>query len=94
MYVDFSNLDLIPKVLEQLQILRNDLALLQNKNKIDLSKLYNVAKYLNVSKPTVYNMIDDGRFQQNIHYKKQINKNKVRIVFVESAIINYKKESM
>lgn len=39
MYVDFSNLDLIPKLLEELQILRNDLALLQNKNKLDLSKL-------------------------------------------------------
>lgn len=94
MYVDFSNLDLIPKLLEELQILRNDLALLQNKNKIDLSKLYNVAKFLNVSKPTIYNMIDDGRFQQNVHYKKQINQNKVRIVFVESAIIKYKKESL
>uniref|UniRef100_UPI00404737F4 helix-turn-helix domain-containing protein n=1 Tax=Aliarcobacter sp. TaxID=2321116 RepID=UPI00404737F4 len=93
MNIPYENLDLIPNILNQLQQLTNEIAQLKSqKKKIDLTKLTNVSKYLNVSKTTIYNMIDDGRFKQNIHYKKHINNNSVKIIFVESAIIKYKKE--
>ena len=94
MIIDLKGLDLIPILLEKIEQLQNDFNSFVNiKEKKDLSKLMNVSKYLNVSKPTIYNMINDGRFKQNIHYKKTINKHSVKIIFVESAIIKYKKET-
>lgn len=94
MVIDLKSLDLIPILLEKIEQLQNDFnSFVDVKQKIDLSKLINVSKYLNVSKPTIYNMINDGRFKQNIHYKKVINENSVKIIFVESAIVKYKKET-
>lgn len=43
---------------------------------------------------TIYNMLEDGRLKENIHFKKQMLRNKVKIVFVESAIIKYKSENL
>lgn len=93
MIIELENLKLIPQLLEELKQVKEDLSnLTKTKQIIDLTRLKNVCNYLNVSKPTIYNMIADGRLKQNIHYKKQINKNSVKITFVESAIVKYKKE--
>lgn len=87
-----AKLDLIPILLDKVNHLENLVISLTNKNSyIDLTKLENVSKYLNVSRKTIYNYIDDGRFKENIHYKKVLNKNSVRIRFIENAIINFKK---
>lgn len=91
MIISYENLDLIPKLLDKLESMQCQLNQLSNiEKKIDLTKLGNVAKYLNVSKATVSNFIKDGRFKENVHYKKIINKKMINYIFVESAIIKYK----
>lgn len=94
MLIDLSNLDLIPQLLQELKDLKQEILNYTNKNKPKLTTLTNVAKYLKVSNMTVYNMVDDGRLKENIHFKKQMLKNKVKIVFVESAIMKYQKENL
>ena len=94
MVIDLRNLELIPQLLEEVQSLKYELSNIANKNKPKLTTLTDVAKFLNVSKMTIYNMLDDGRLKENIHFKKQMLKNKVKIVFVESAIIKYQKENL
>ena len=94
MLIDLSNLDLIPQLLQELKDLKQEILNYTNKNKPKLTTLTNVAKYLKVSNMTVYNMVDDGRLKENIHFKKQMLKNKVKIVFVESAIIKFQKENL
>lgn len=95
MIISYENLDLIPQLLQKIEKLENDFnSFVNSSSKIDLTILKNVSKFLSVSKPTIYNMIQDGRFKQNIHYKKLFYKNSVKIVFVESAILKYKKEKL
>lgn len=94
MLLDLTNLNLIPQLLQEVKELKQELSNYANKNKPKLTTLTNVAKFLNVSKMTVYNMVEDGRLKENIHFKKQMLKNKVKIVFVESAIIKYQKENL
>lgn len=94
MIIPYENLELIPQLLEEIKTLKDEILNLTNKNKPNLTTLTNVAKYFDVSKMTVYNMLEDGRLKENVHFKKQILKNKVKIVFVESAIIKYQKENL
>ncbi len=94
MVLDLTNLELIPQLLKEVKELKQELSNYTNKNKPKLTTLTNVAKFLNVSKMTIYNMLEDGRLKENIHFKKQMLKNKVKIVFVESAIIKYQKENL
>lgn len=91
MFVHYENLELIPALLDKLNYLTLQFAQFQNeKDKIDLTRLCNVSKYLNVSKATIFNYIKDGRFKENIHYKKILSKKVVKYIFVESAIIKLK----
>ncbi len=94
MIIDLKNLDLIPQLLQELKELKQEISNITNINKPKLTTLSNVANFLNVSKMTIYNMLEDGRLKENIHFKKQMLKNKVKIVFVESAIIKYKSENL
>ena len=94
MIISYENLDLIPQLLQEVKDLSQKLNDYTNKTKPKLTTITNVAKYLNVSKVTIYNMLDDGRFKENVHFKKQMLKNKVKIVFVESAIIKFQKENI
>jgi predicted DNA-binding transcriptional regulator AlpA len=92
MQVAFQNLDLIPKLLEKIDSLENQIKSINNtlQVKYDLTRLKDVCLYLGVSRKTIYNYIDDGRFKQNIHYVKTIKNNNVTFSFVESAIIKFK----
>lgn len=94
MIIDLKNLDLIPQLLQELKELKQEISNYTNTNKPKLTTHTKVAKYLNVSVMTIYNMVDDGRLKENIHFKKQMLRNKVKIVFVESAIIKYKSENL
>ena len=94
MIIDLKNLDLIPQLLQEVKELKQKLNDYTNKTKPNLTTITTVAKYLNVSKMTIYNMLEDGRFKENVHFKKQMLKNKVKIVFVESAIIKFQKENI
>jgi predicted DNA-binding transcriptional regulator AlpA len=94
MLISYENLDLIPQLLEEVMDLKQKLNDYTNTTKPNLTTISTVSKYLNVSKVTIYNMLEDGRFKENIHFKKQILKNKIKIIFIESAIIKYKKENI
>jgi hypothetical protein len=91
MHVQLENLELIPTLMDKIENLTIQISQLANvKNKVDLTKLLNVSKYLNVSKSTIFNYMKDGRFQENIHYRKILNKKVVKYIFVESSIIKFK----
>ncbi len=92
MLIDLKNLDLIPQLLQELQILKDEIKRVNLKldRRYDLSRLRDVSIYLGVSIKTIYNYIDDGRFKQNVHYMKTIKNNNNKITFVESAIIKFK----
>ena len=91
--VDFSVLGLLPKMAEEIANMQNKISSLEQqlKPKYDLSKRAGVKAFLDISDGTLNNMIKDGRFKQNIHYKKQINGKKIMITFVEDGILSYKK---
>lgn len=92
MILDLTNLGLIPKLLEEIKYLQNEIQKINVKidRKYDLSRLRDVSIYLGVSIKTIYNYIDDGRFKKDIHYTKTIKNNNIKITFVESAIIKFK----
>ena len=91
--VDFSSLDLIPKMLEKMEEMQSELIELrqQLKPKYDLTKRAGVKAFLDISDGTLNNMMKDGRFKENIHYTKQIKGKKIMISFVENGILAYKK---
>jgi hypothetical protein len=91
MNIPYENLELIPQLLHKLNNLEYQLKqLTKQKSTIPLTKVSQVANYLNVNKLTIYNMIKDGRLLENIHYKKEILNNKLKYTFIENAIIKYK----
>ena len=93
-YEAFGNLELIPKLLEQLESLNSKVSKLEDEfiEQLDLTKRAGVKKYLNISDSTIYQMINDGRFKQGVHYKKTLKGKRVKITFVESAIVNFKEK--
>jgi hypothetical protein len=91
MNISYENLELIPQLLHKLNNLEFQLKqLTKQKSTLPLTKVSQVANYLNVNKLTIYNMIKDGRLLENIHYKKEILNNKLKYTFIENAIIKYK----
>ena len=92
--VDFSVLQLIPKLLEQMQELQNEVTELKQNlaPKYDLTKRAGVKAFLNISDGTLNNMIKDGRFKKSFHYRKEIKGKTIKITFVEDGILAYKKE--
>ncbi len=74
--------DLILKKIEQIEK--------QLQGKQDLTKRANVKEYLCISEGTLNNYMKDGRFKPGVHYNKEFKGLKSKIVFIESAIINFK----
>ena len=92
MEISFENLNKIVDILEKLDSLNSKILNIENRlaPKLDLTKRDGVKKYLDISDSTLYQMMNDGRLKQNIHYKKTINGKRVNITFVESAIVGFK----
>ena len=90
----FENLDKIIDILEKLDSLNSKILNIENRlaPKLDLTKRDGVKKYLDISDSTLYQMMNDGRLKQNIHYKKIIKGKRVNIIFVESAIVGFKEK--
>ncbi len=91
MEISFENLKKIDTILEKIEHLENKINTLSNNTKLDLSGVSSVSKYLGVTNKTIYNYIDNGIFKEYVHFKRVLNKNSVRIRFIENAIINFKK---
>ena len=94
MEISFENLNKIIDILEKLDLLNSKILNIENRlaPKLDLTKRDGVKKYLDISDSTLYQMMNDGRLKQNIHYKKTINGKRVNIIFVESAIVGFKEK--
>jgi len=89
-----ETLALIPSLLDEVRELKEEVKILNQelRKKTDLTKVKNVAEYLDKTPPTIYNYISDGRFKLNVHYRKEIKRGKPKIVFIESAIEQFKRE--
>lgn len=92
--IDFSVLKLLPTIYKQIETMQNKIFNLEQQltPKYDLTKRAGVKAFLNISDGTLNNMIKDGRFKQNFHYKKEIKGKTIKIIFVEDGILAYKKE--
>jgi predicted DNA-binding transcriptional regulator AlpA len=92
MEISFENLKKIDTILEALNLLNSKILNLENRlvPKLDLTKRNGVKKFLDISDSTLYKMINDGRLKQGVHYKKTLKGKRVNIIFVESAIVNFK----
>jgi hypothetical protein len=92
MNFSFENLDKIIDILEKLDSLNSKILNIENKltPKLDLTKRDGVKKLLNISDATISNYINNGKFKQGIHFNKIIKGKKIKIIFVEDAILDFK----
>ncbi|WP_418186583.1 hypothetical protein [Aliarcobacter lanthieri] len=92
--VDISTINLIPKVLEEMQNLKQDIQELkqQLQPEYNLSKRNGVLKYLNISDSTISKYIKEGTFKEGYHYYREIKGRKSIITYVSGAIEEFKKE--
>lgn len=92
---NLENLKLLPTLLKKLQLLEDKLNKIENSfsNNLDLTKRKNVRIFLNISESTLINIMKDGRFKPGVHYIKTIKGKRTKIEFIESAVIQYKKDN-
>jgi hypothetical protein len=92
MEISFENLKKIDTILETLNLLNSKIINIENKltPKFDLTKRDGVKKLLNISDATISNYINNGKFKQGIHFNKTIKGKKIKIIFVEDAILDFK----
>ena len=92
--IDFSGLDLLPKMLDKLEYLESKLENIEKniQPKYDLTKRDGVKKYLNITDGTISNYIKQGCFIRGYHYNREIKNNRSIITFVSGAIEEFKKE--
>ncbi len=92
--VDFGVLDLLPKMLEKIESMENEIIELkqQLKPKYDLTKRAGVMKYLNISNSTLNKYMKEGTLREGYHFYRQMKQSKSIITFVSGAIEEFKKE--
>lgn len=88
MYESLTNDDLLKLILKKLDNLENEVSLL--KGNLDLTTRSGVRKFLSISDSTIAVMLKDGRFKEGIHFIKELKGKKAKIVFIESAIKDFK----
>ncbi|MFX4252029.1 hypothetical protein ACOL21_04190 [Aliarcobacter butzleri] len=90
--VDFDVLKLIPEMLEEMKKLKKEVIELKQhiKPEYDLTKRADVMTYLNISESTLDRHIRMGVFKQGYHYHREIKNNKSIIIYVSSAIEEFK----
>lgn len=82
---DFKNLALIPALLKQVEEMNN----IMKKMIPPITTKKEVAKFLDKSERTVNNYIERGILKEGHHFYR---KNGKILVFVESAVIEFRKE--
>lgn len=85
MNIQYENLDLIPELYKLIVKLSKDIEVLKS-YKPNLTKATEVYNFLDISKTTLYDLINKGSLKENIHYSKRNGK----IIFIEDAIVKYK----
>lgn len=81
----FENLELIPKLLIQIELIAERMAKLAP----PLTSKKEVAKFLNKSERTINNYIEQGLLMENYHFYR---KNGKILVFIEDAILKFRDE--
>ena len=90
MLLDFSSLELIPKLFEKINNLENEIKIIKNAvvPELDLTKAKGVTAYLDISKSTLDRKIREGEFKKGIHFiQDAIGENKK---YIPEAIKQYK----
>lgn len=92
--VDFEVLKRIPDILKLMESMQEELHELKQyvKPKYDLTKRDGVKKFLEIGDATLSTMMKDGRLKQGVHFTKAIKGKKIRITFVEDAILDFKEK--
>ena len=89
--VDFSNLDLIRKVLEKIEFLELEIKVIKNSvvPELDLTKAKGVMAFLGISKSTLDRKIREGEIKKGVHFIQDgIGENRR---YIPTAIQEYKK---
>ena len=89
--VDFSNLDLIPKLLEKIEFLEQEIKVIRNAvvPELDLTKAKGVMAFLGISKSTLDRKIREGEIKKGVHFIQDgIGENRR---YIPTAIQEYKK---
>lgn len=91
--LDFSSLDLIPILLDELKLLKKEIEVIKLSvvPNLDLTKAKGVMAYLDISKSTLDRKVREGEFKKGIHYiQNKIGENKR---YIPEAIKQYKQQS-
>lgn len=89
--LDFSGLSLIPKLLEKIEFLEQEIKVIKNSvvPELDLTKAKGVMAFLGISKSTLDRKIREGEFKKGIHFiQNGIGENRR---YIPTAIQEYKK---
>ena len=91
--LDFSSLDLIPILLDELKLLKKEIEVIKLSvvPDLDLTTRDGVKKYLGITESTLAKKMQSNDLINGVHYKREINGKKTKITFVELAIKNYKR---
>ena len=94
MLLDFSSLELIPKLLEKITNLENEISIIKNHVVLeyDLTTRKGVKQFLGITESSLSKKMKNQELVCGIHYIREINGNKHKITFVELAIKKYKRE--
>ncbi len=92
--INFEVLKNIPDILKTLHSMQKEIEELKQyvKPKYDLTKRDGVKKFLEIGDVTLSTMMKDGRLKQGVHFTKAIKGKKIRITFVEDAILDFKEK--
>ena len=92
--VDFEVLKLIPKMMEEMQCLKQEVTELKQhiKPKYDLTKQSGVLKYLEISESTLSKYRATGALREGYHFHRELKGSKTIITYVSGAIEEYKRE--
>ena len=92
--VDFSALELLPKMFEKMISMESEIAELKEAAipKLDLTKRAGVRAFLDISDSTINTMMNDGRLKIGIHFTKELKGKRTIITFVDSKIRELKEK--
>lgn len=92
--IDFESLNLIPQLLKKMEALEDELKEIKKEvvPELDLTKRKDVKKYLGIQEGSLKYKIESGIFKEGVHFKRVIKNKKPMIIFVESAIREYKEK--
>jgi hypothetical protein len=89
MNISLENLELLPRILEELEKLNGRLDAVSISS--ELRTGVQVQKYLDVSKSTLHNLVHSEKLVEGIHYTKDGDS---KLEYISEAIVEFKKTYM